>query len=79
MEIYSSTKPTGRDSYGLNEPRTTVIVETSEAEIIINVNIHRRPQKVAFIVDDESYVNSTSDLGAMEMIARANSISDAKD
>jgi len=30
-------------------------------------------------VPEESYINSTNDLGAMEMIARANSISDAKE
>jgi hypothetical protein len=39
---------------------------------------HRKPFVANLLISDESFTPSTNDLGAMEMIALANSVSDAK-
>ena len=63
-----------------DEPRSTVVIETTEAELIRSSIMHRRLEPAALkVVLEETYINSTSDLGALDLIARANSISDAKE
>ena len=57
---------------------TTHVLETSETEIQRNIAYHRKPLEANLMISYESLAPSTNDLGAMEMIALANSISDAK-
>lgn len=64
---------------GNADPKTTIVIETTESELTKNIGIHRRPMEVNVMITDESYVTSTNDLGALDMINRANSIFDAKE
>ena len=54
------------------------VIETTETELQRNILFHRKPLVANLIISDESFTTTANDLGAMEMIGLANSISDAK-
>lgn len=80
MELSADGENADRKKIGYKEERLTVVIETTEQDIQRNISFHRQmvaPEEL--LIMDESLM-TTNDLGAdaMEMIARANSISDAK-
>jgi hypothetical protein len=61
------------------DPRSAAdVIETNDSELQRNIAFHRKPIITNLLISDESFTTTTNDLGAIEMIALANSISDAK-
>jgi|LakMenEpi03Aug12_release.lakeMendotaPanAssembly.Ray.scaffolds.fasta_scaffold527034_1 hypothetical protein len=79
MEFSYSSKHEAEVKRDKADPKSAAhVIETSETELQRNIAFHRKPFVANLLISDESLTPSTNDLGAMEMIALANSISDAK-